>query len=124
MKNCKIDLFEPADYNGQTITHVVVREPTAAEFMEFGEVSLHSRSATGEHIIVEDTEVLARYLEVLIAEPAGLPLDRVCLADGMRLKDAVLDFFGNARRAGLKVAQTASSQNSGGSVPENSPGQV
>jgi hypothetical protein len=116
----KITLLTPIDYDGRTITHVMLREPNAAEFMAHGEPYIQTHAADGRMVSIEDGAAIATYLSLVIAEPAGLPLDRVGLADGMRLKDAVLDFFGDARRAGWKTAQTASSAPSDGSTQEAS----
>lgn len=113
----KITLLAPIDFNGQTITHVMLREPNAGEFMAHGEPYIQTHAAEGQMVSIEDGAAIAAYLGLVMVEPAGLPLDRVSLADGMRLKDAVLDFFGDARRAGWKIAQTASSQPSDGSTP-------
>lgn len=115
MKTRKITLLDTVDYNGMTITHIVLREPTAAEYMEHGEVYMRTVTDGGQTVVVESDGAIAAYAALLIAEPASLPLDRVSLADGMRLKDAVLDFFGAAQRLGSPQERPASSTASAGS---------
>jgi hypothetical protein len=113
----KKQLLTPVDFNGQTITHVLLREPNAAEYLQHGEVYIRSMTASGQFVSVENDAAIAAYLDVLIVEPKGLPLVRVSLADGMRLKDAVLDFFGAALKAGSPPVSTVSSEASDGSTP-------
>jgi hypothetical protein len=93
-----------------------MREPNGAEFIEHGEIYQKHPAADGSGVIVENGPAIAAYLSAIIVEPAGLPLDRVGLADAMRLKDAVTDFFGDARQAGWKTEPTALSSSSDGST--------
>lgn len=120
----KLDLIKPIDFDGRTVTHLVLREPNARELMVHGEPYIQSCTAEGQIVSIEDGAAIAAYLDAIVVEPANLPLDRVGLADGMRLKDAVLDFFGDARRAGLPTARSASSETSAGSTPQGSAAQA
>ena len=113
-----LDLITPFPWGAQTITQIEIREPNGSEFIRLGEPYLNSIGDDGRVANVEDNEVIRAYCEMLIVTPARLPLDLLGLADSMRLKDAVLDFFIIARRAGLKGAPKPSSASSDGSMPE------
>lgn len=116
----KIDLVAPVDFNGQTVTHIQIREPNGSEFIRFGEPYVLTASPGGGVVNVEEPGAIEAYCQAIIVAPAGFPLSALSMADAMRLKEALFDFFSSARRSGSKAGQTSSSAPSDGSTQEPS----
>ena len=111
-KTATVSLSEPVVGHGEPIREVKLREPTAGEFIATGEVLTRAYNADGSSFLVENNAAIAAYLESSIVEPksADLLLGQASLVDGMRLKEAVLGFFGDARSVlQSKSAPTSSS---------------
>lgn len=100
MKTVTIPLAAPIVGHNGPIAQVVVKEPTGRDYFTLGEPSVWARNADGTSYVVENTEVLEKYIERCIAEPTDpLLLSQLGLADAMKIREAVLDFFGAARQA-------------------------
>jgi hypothetical protein len=105
-----IPLTTPITGHNGPISKVVVKEPTGRDYFALGEPSVWARNPDGTSYVVENTEVLEKYIERCIVEPNDpLILSQLGLADAMRVREAVLDFFGAARRASSPVDSTSSS---------------
>lgn len=99
MKTTTIDLASPIMGHGEPISRVVIKEPTGRDYFALGEPAVGARNPDGTTYWVENVEVIEKYIEACVSEPSsGILLGQLCLADAMRVKDAVLDFFGAARR--------------------------
>ncbi|QRG05925.1 phage tail assembly protein [Xanthobacter dioxanivorans] len=97
MASTTITLDEPVLGHGGEIRTLTVREPKGHEFFEFGEPFSHARNPDGTIYSIEIDGVLKKYVAACV-ENAGEPeLMRLCLADAMAVKDAVLGFFTGAR---------------------------
>lgn len=100
-----VDLAEPIVGHAGPITRIVLREPTARDYFSLGEPSVYARNGDGAIYSVENAEVIERYIERCIAEPQdSLLIGQMTLADAMRVKGAVLDFFTAARSPGSSSA--------------------
>ncbi|MCA0404859.1 MAG: DUF810 domain-containing protein [Proteobacteria bacterium] len=115
MKTVSITLEEPIDLPSGKITAVVVREPRAGDIIDVGgDPSLLARTETGVVISVESDDKIRGYLERLVQTETGSPLSMALLrtasvVDYMRIRDAVLDFFGKARERAWKIDSGSSS---------------
>ena len=80
--------------HGAAIQNVVLREPTYAEYLEFGEPTQIVFLGEGRYIVNELPTVIQEYVKVCLIEPKQ-PL--LLEAGGMKLaravKDSVLSFF-------------------------------
>lgn len=96
-----VPLSEPIVGHGEPITEAKLREPTAGEYVTTGEVASWAGNPDGSTFRIENNATIAAYIELLIVEPksASLLLAQASLVDGMRLREAVLDFFTTARTA-------------------------
>jgi len=95
-----IPLSTPIQGHTGPISQVLVKEPTGRDYMALGEPSIWARNADGTSYVIEHTEVIEKYIERCLADPKDpLLLSQLGLADAMKVKDAVLDFFGAARKA-------------------------
>lgn len=75
----KIPLEKPLIAHGKTISEVVVREPTFAEYMELGDPFIVALSPESRiPFMVEDKAVLTAYCQRLVVEPA----DQLLLSQG------------------------------------------
>lgn len=117
-----IELLKPIEGMKGVITKVVLKPPTGHAFLTLGEPWVIVRSGDGGTSQMELTQTIAAYVEVCIEEPkdATAVLGMLSLADAMRVKEAVLDFFGDARLAGLPKSPGSSSSTSDGSQPQTS----
>jgi hypothetical protein len=120
-KHRVIPLIDPIPFAGRIVDTLTLREPSMSELTAFGEPTVHTRSTGGTWVVVENSESVAGYMRALIVERDldGI-LDHAGLADLLRLKDAVLGFFGDAREAGARTTPTSSSASSAGSAGESS----
>lgn len=119
MKTTTIHLINPIATTYGSTTAIILREPTAREYLTTGEVFIGANTSNGP-MLVEDSAAVAAYLSACIVEPKGLRLDDVSLADGMALKEALFGFFGDARVGGSPTAPMPSSEFSAGPMSEAS----
>ena len=102
------------EYLGGEVSEVILREPTLGDFMAFGEpVSFVQR---GDSLYsVENDAAIRSYLEACVLEPkTSAYLRNLGLADAMRVKEALLDFFATARRRLRPPAPSSSPSTSDG----------
>ena len=91
-----IVLARPIQGHGRTHDSVRLREPTAREFFELGQPQspVYAKSA---FTMSDNDTTIAEYVRRCIVEPvADVVLAQVSLADSMRIREAVLDFFTEA----------------------------
>ena len=98
------------------LERVTLRPPRFADFMELGEPEIYVPVAEGRGGFVEtNLEAVRRYVERLAGKDLdpGL-LEHASLEDSMRLRDAVLGFFRDARQ------RIASANTPGSLTPDGS----
>lgn len=103
-KTVTITLLEPIVGHDGAVREIVMRPPNLMEFARIGEPLTAMAGADGNAIVVDNDVAITAYLERCIVEPKDkLLLDQVQLADAFRIKEAFLDFFGEARQAAKSV---------------------
>lgn len=85
------------EVHGKRLDAVTVRAPTAREYFTIGEPFAYARSKEGLLITGENDDAIRQYVEKCLVEDPIAVLAQLGLADGMALKEAVLDFFSKAR---------------------------
>jgi hypothetical protein len=113
MANVTIELLEPK--LGGEVSRVVLRPPTADEFWRLGEPVRFV--STGSSIYqVEDPDIIRAYLDILVVEPnIKAHTKHLGLADAMRVREALFDFFEAARGKMQPAAPSSSPSTSNGS---------
>jgi hypothetical protein len=91
------------------IRQIVLREPTARDLFQLGEPFAYARNPDGTLYSAENTEAIKAYIERLIDADKELLIGQMSLADGMRVKEAVLSFFTTARLQTSSTTATSSS---------------
>lgn len=93
-------LSEPITGHHEVIREVVVRPPTLPEYGRIGEPYTWIRGADGQAVYVEQDGAISAYIEACIVEPKDkLLVEQIELRDAFAIKEAVLDFFHEARQA-------------------------
>lgn len=95
MGEITIDLTEPLDLGGGAAARRVrLREPKAREYLKIGEPILYQRLPDGAVAQIDNDAAIAAYVQALVIEP-DIPalIGNLSLADSIRVKDALLDFF-------------------------------
>jgi hypothetical protein len=94
-----IELTTPIKGHGRTYSQVKLREPTARDYIELGEPQ-QLIWAPNRAMTQSDNDVtISAYLHRCIREPnADIVLAQVTLADAMRIRKGLLDFFTEANR--------------------------
>ncbi len=117
-KNVTVTLGTPIPGHKGPIDKVVIREPRAGDYFELGEPVIYTQSREGRLIGAEHTETVKAYLDRLIVEPKDqLVLGQMDLADSMKVKAAMMDFFINARLKSFGIDAISSSSTSESSTP-------
>lgn len=101
-KTVEIRLDEPIADHGGAIRSVRVREPRAGDILDIGDPMVYARSPDGALIAVENDEKVRKFIERLTLDDQGRQIDPLILATGsasdlIRIREAVLDFFTQAR---------------------------
>lgn len=100
MPNVTIKLTTPIEGGEGQITEIVLREPRYGDVMLLGEPAAYARSEGGLVYTAERDGIIRSYVERLLVKPNDPALLLQCsLADSLALKEAVFDFFGDARKA-------------------------
>lgn len=96
----EIKLIRPIEHHGQTINSITLKEPTGGLYAKLGNPRLivYNKDGSGYH--VERDDAIEKYLDASIDHQDGSILLRLMsLADVMRVKAALLDFFTDAATA-------------------------
>lgn len=100
MPNVTITLAAPIEGHDGKISQVTLREPKYLDVVTLGEPSAYARSEGGMLFQAERDGVVQSYIERLLVEPKDHQLlTQLGLADTLKLKQAVFDFFAAAREA-------------------------
>lgn len=122
-KTKTVVLSEPIEgHDDARFSRLVFREPTYRELMALGEPTARAYDVGhGMAYSADKDEVIRQYAEKLLVEPAdALLLNQLGLADALRVKEAVLDFFSEARATIMKLGPSSSSATQESSTPSAS----
>jgi hypothetical protein len=111
-----IPLVEPVEWFGRQISVLWLKPPRAGHAHRFGEPRFLVIMGDGARYFVERDEIVSRYLDELLSCDGIAPVDggavalleTLSLADGLQIKEALFDFFTDARAAISKLNQTRS----------------
>lgn len=93
MSKKKIVLEQPVEMHGRRIAEITLREPTGANYLDFGDPHFLANSQGGLFQVERD-DVIARYLDACVDHEAGAHLLRLLsLQDARAVKVALLSFF-------------------------------
>lgn len=106
MAAARIELIEPRDWFGAPLTALYLRHPTAGHLSRFGEPQFWVTQKDSGYLLHKD-DVIAQYIDALLSTDGETPVDggaralmeTLSLADGMQIREALMDFFGAARAA-------------------------
>jgi len=99
-----IQLTEPVQHFGKTVTGVYLREPKAGHVMRLGEPRFPV-GQNGAVYMAERDDVVAQYVEELLSIDGKSPVDggggalvqMFSLDDAIAIRDALFGFFSDAR---------------------------
>lgn len=119
-KTVDVLLSDPIRGHGGEITKVVLREPRALDFFELGEPIAFAVSKDGMQYTADNEGTIKLYIDRCLVEPKDpLLLEQLSLADAMKLKETVVNFFLAARRSLLPAPAIPSSSGSDASTPKS-----
>lgn len=95
--------------HGQTFDSITLREPKSRDYLEIGDpVEMHSDPSGGDgRFVVEHLDRIKAYAQRLPIHPTPESLVDLDLVDAIAMKEAICDFFLEARMR--RNAQTSSS---------------
>jgi hypothetical protein len=109
LKTVTIKLSEPIVGHEGPITEVELRSPNLMEYARIGEPATWVKAGEDRYLSIDNDHAVEAYVQACVVEPKDkLLLNQIGLADGMAIKDAILDFFGEARRARLSPTSPTS----------------
>ena len=112
-----VPLVKPIVTHEGTLTEIVLREPKGRDLLELGDPWVWVTGPNSEKVSNPVPAVITAYFERCVdASVPSLILDQLGLPDGMRVREAILDFFGAAARAAFSNPATSSS-----GEPESAP---
>jgi hypothetical protein len=89
-----VKLDEPVQWFNSLIGEIVVKEPTAAQFIEIGDPTIWARSLSGAVFQIEQGDAIKRYMDVCLdVENGGSFLALLPMSEGQKIKGALLGFF-------------------------------
>ncbi len=92
-----VKLESPVEWFGKFLSEVVLREPTAGEFIDLGEPQIWARSADGGIFAIEQGGAIKQYLDKCLKVENGSDIFLLLsLKDGKAIKGALLSFFSDA----------------------------
>jgi hypothetical protein len=128
-KTIKVQLTKPIISHKGPVSEVELREPTCEEFFELGDprttvftvdeatAGLRTSGKNTEVKQVENGAVIKKYLQRCLVEPDALTVFAQCpLADALRIKETLLNFFDSALVAASVMDATSSSSISSSSA--------
>jgi hypothetical protein len=116
-----IPLSVPIAGHGGPVREWKLREPTGAELFRFGEPFVYARNPDGSIFTVENNDVIKLYAEALTVAPDAIFLDQLALADALKVRSAVIDFFVTAQASIYSPPATSSSGTTASPTPPAPP---
>lgn len=122
MNSKTVVLTAPIAWGSNEIKQMVFRQPKMSDVIACGDPSIVTRSGDGAVIVIENMDAIAAYARSLLIEPfgAGAMVDHLVLPDALAVKDAITDFFSEARRTMSDAGSASSSAISDGSAAPSS----
>jgi hypothetical protein len=111
MPTVKVKLSTPIEVFGKRVSEVEMKEPTAGQYVRFGDPRTPVFGASGSVYFIENAEVISKYLDTLLVHETGgeVLLLMLSLDDGVVLKRRLLSFFDRAVQRHAAGESTASS---------------
>lgn len=112
MTNTIVKLSRSYESHGKTFDSVTLRPPKWRDYMEIGEIQEPQPGANGVFVVTYPERIEAYALRLSVGgerAPDGADLMSLDLADTMRVREAIIDFFAEARRQ-----EPSSTSSSGG----------
>lgn len=106
-----VPLSQSYKAHGAEFSSVSLRAPKLKDLMAVGE-PYEIQIIKGDRIVIEHLDRLDAYLSRLAVLPTAESLSELELSDAMKVKEAVSDFFSEARKA-LSPSPTSFSSSSG-----------
>ncbi len=97
MAKVTVDLETPLIGHTGPIKQITLREPLACDYWELGEPYAHARNLDGAIISVEKADTIKAYIERLVVDLDPLLLGQASLKDAIKISQAVVGFFSDAR---------------------------
>jgi phage FluMu protein gp41 len=98
MSEKTVTLVKPLTGHNKQHAEVTLREPTAGDYLALGEPRSVVKAPDGSLIFADNDAVIANYVRRCIVAPIpDLVIGQACLADMMKIREAVLDFFAEAK---------------------------
>jgi hypothetical protein len=95
-----LKLNAPIELHGKTISELVFKEPTGAQYLDLGEPWIIARTKDGSSYGAENDGVIKKYVETCVQGDDGpIVLTLLGFADARRAKGIVLSFFSDADQA-------------------------
>ena len=111
-----VPLVKPIVTHEGNVTEIILREPKGRDFLELGEPWVWTKGPGGESVSTPVPDIINAYVERCVEKPDPVFLAQLGLSDGMRVRQALLDFFPAAVRAAFPDPATSSS-----GKPESAP---
>jgi hypothetical protein len=108
-KTITIDLVDPREAHGEMLRQAIIREPGGADYFALGDPFVIARNPDGTLFEVVNEQVVRGYIERLAEKPNASVLMMCGLADAMRIRQAIIDFFYAERAKTSPAPQTSSS---------------
>jgi hypothetical protein len=97
-----IELSTPITGHKGQVSQITLREPKYADVMSLGDPIAFAQGANGMVYSADKDGVIQAYIERLLVSDNGadpLLLNQLGLTDTLRLREAIQNFFADARRA-------------------------
>jgi hypothetical protein len=111
LRTTTVRLSSNTEWFGKVLNEITLREPTAGEFIDYGVTHLWGRSPDGTEFTTEKDATIKAYLDkCLQVENGSAILGILGVADGQRIKAALLNFF--MQPAGPEISKSDSASSS------------
>ncbi|MBS0528321.1 MAG: phage tail assembly protein [Proteobacteria bacterium] len=115
-KSVTIELSAPITGHHGQITKITLREPRYGDVMALGNPIAVAQGANGMIYSADKDEVIRAYIEQLTEGVDPILFNQLSLVDTLRLREAIQNFFVDARRAMYSPPATSSSSAPASSV--------
>ena len=104
-----VPLTRPYHETGKPVSSLTFRPPRWTEWLEFGDVEEWVPTAAGHEILARNMDAIAKYaMKCMVDADPSVVLPVLDIADSMRLTNAIVDFFEDARRSARMPTSSSS----------------
>jgi hypothetical protein len=96
-KTVTVKLSAPITAHDKVISSLTFREPNYNDYIALSDPVILAQNADGSLFPVENGETIRQYVERCLIEVDPLLLGELPLADAIKIKRAITDFFADAR---------------------------